>query len=112
MTVSGCENTPWYSLLLMERTLARLTRAELTAEVHQVIGLPLKEADIVVCTIIGQHRPCTAIRQQGGDSGIRHLQHAPEEWAYRAQSKDRRSGRSGAEENSVLQSEQGTPPTD
>ena len=52
MTVSGCENTPWYSLLLMERTLARLTRAELTAEVHQVIGLPLKEADIVVCTIL------------------------------------------------------------
>ena len=36
----------------MERTLARLTRAELTAEVHQVIGLPLKEADIVVCTIL------------------------------------------------------------
>ena len=38
--------------MLMERTLARLTRAELTAEVHQVIGLPLKEADIVVCTIL------------------------------------------------------------
>jgi integration host factor subunit beta len=36
----------------MERTLARLTRAELTEEVHQVIGLPLKEADIVVCTIL------------------------------------------------------------
>ena len=52
MPVSGCENTPWYSLLLMERTLARLTRAELTEEVHQVIGLPLKEADIVVCTIL------------------------------------------------------------
>src|ERR1017187_4400630 len=36
----------------MERTLARLTRAELTEEVHQVIGLPLKEGDIVVCTIL------------------------------------------------------------
>src|ERR1039458_9346150 len=36
----------------MERTLARLTRAELTEEVHQVIGLPLKESDIVVCTIL------------------------------------------------------------
>jgi len=34
----------------MERTLAKLTRAELTEEVRQVIGLPLKEADIVVCT--------------------------------------------------------------
>ena len=31
---------------------ARLTRAELTEEVHQVIGLPLKESDIVVCTIL------------------------------------------------------------
>ena len=38
--------------MLMERTLARLTRAELTEEVHQVIGLPLKESDIVVCTIL------------------------------------------------------------
>jgi integration host factor subunit beta len=36
----------------MERTLARLTRAELTEKVHQVIGLPLKESDIVVCTIL------------------------------------------------------------
>src|SRR5450631_2980846 len=36
----------------MERTLARLTRAELTEDVHQVIGLPLKESDIVVCTIL------------------------------------------------------------
>ena len=36
--------------MLME--LARLTRAELTEEVHQVIGLALKEADIVVCTIL------------------------------------------------------------
>ena len=36
----------------MERALVRLTRAELTEEVHQVIGLPLKEADIVVCTIL------------------------------------------------------------
>ena len=36
----------------MVRTLARLARAELTEEVHQVIGLPLKEADIVVCTIL------------------------------------------------------------
>ena len=36
----------------MERTLARLTRAELTEEVHQVIGLPLKESDIVVCAIL------------------------------------------------------------
>src|SRR5450759_876738 len=52
MTVSGCENTPGYALLLMERTLARLTRAELTEKVHQVIGLPLKESDIVVCTIL------------------------------------------------------------
>jgi integration host factor subunit beta len=39
-------------LLLMERTLARLTKAELTDDVHQVIGLPLKEADIVVCTML------------------------------------------------------------
>ena len=38
--------------MLMERTLARLTRAELTEKVHQVIGLPLKESDIVVCTIL------------------------------------------------------------
>ena len=38
--------------MLVDQTLARLTRAELTAEVHQVIGLPLKEADIVVCTIL------------------------------------------------------------
>ena len=29
-----------------------MTRAELTEEVHQVIGLPLKESDIVVCTIL------------------------------------------------------------
>jgi integration host factor subunit beta len=29
-----------------------LTRAESTEEVHQVIGLPLKESDIVVCTIL------------------------------------------------------------
>jgi integration host factor subunit beta len=36
----------------MERTLARLARAELTEKVHQVIGLPLKESDIVVCTIL------------------------------------------------------------
>ena len=36
----------------MERALARLTRAELTDEIHHVIGLPLKEADIVVCTIL------------------------------------------------------------
>jgi integration host factor subunit beta len=36
----------------MERTLARLTRADLTEEVHQMIGLPLKESDIVVCTIL------------------------------------------------------------
>ena len=52
MACFGARNTPWYSLLLMERTLARLTRAELTEEVHQVIGLPLKESDIVVCTIL------------------------------------------------------------
>ena len=38
--------------MLMERTLARLTRAELTEKVQQVIGLPLKESDIVVCTIL------------------------------------------------------------
>ena len=38
--------------MLMERKLARLTRAELTEKVHQVIGLPLKESDIVVCTIL------------------------------------------------------------
>lgn len=31
---------------------ARLTRAELTKVVHQVSGLPLKESDIVVCTIL------------------------------------------------------------
>ena len=36
----------------MERTLARLTRAELTEEVRQVIGLPLKESDLVVSTIL------------------------------------------------------------
>jgi integration host factor subunit beta len=36
----------------MERTRARLTRAKLAEEVHQVIGLPLKESDIVVCTIL------------------------------------------------------------
>ena len=36
----------------MERTQARLTRRKLTEEVHQVIGLPLKESDIVVCTIL------------------------------------------------------------
>ena len=29
-----------------------MTRAESTEEVHQVIGLPLKESDIVVCTIL------------------------------------------------------------
>ena len=38
--------------MLMEQTQARLTRAELTEEVHQVIGLPLKESDTVVCTIL------------------------------------------------------------
>ena len=36
----------------MERAHARLNRAELTEKVHQVIGLPLKESDIVVCTIL------------------------------------------------------------
>jgi len=36
----------------MERTQARLTRAQLTEHVHQAIGLPLKESDIVVCTIL------------------------------------------------------------
>ena len=36
----------------MERTLARLTRADLTEQVHQIIGVPLKESDIVVCTIL------------------------------------------------------------
>ena len=38
--------------MVIERTQARLTRAELTEEVHQVIGLPLKESDVVVCTIL------------------------------------------------------------
>ena len=37
---------------MMEPTLAKLTRAELTEEVHRVIGLPLKESDIVVCTVL------------------------------------------------------------
>jgi integration host factor subunit beta len=36
----------------MARRQARLTRAELTKQVHQVIGLPLKDTDIVVCTIL------------------------------------------------------------
>jgi integration host factor subunit beta len=36
----------------MERTPARLTRADLTEAVHQAIGLPLKESDIVVCAIL------------------------------------------------------------
>ena len=36
----------------MERTQAQLTRAELTEHVHQAIGSPLKESDIVVCTIL------------------------------------------------------------
>ena len=36
----------------MERTQARLTRAQLTEHVHQAIRLPLKESDIVVCTIL------------------------------------------------------------
>jgi integration host factor subunit beta len=36
----------------MERTRARVTRAQLTEHVHQAIGLPLKESDIVVCTIL------------------------------------------------------------
>ena len=29
-----------------------MTRAELTEKVHQVIGLPLTESDMVVCTIL------------------------------------------------------------
>jgi integration host factor subunit beta len=36
----------------MDRTEAKLTRAELTEKVHQVIGLPLTESDMVVCTIL------------------------------------------------------------
>jgi integration host factor subunit beta len=36
----------------MDRTQARLTRAQLTEHVHQAIGLPFKESDIVVCTIL------------------------------------------------------------
>jgi integration host factor subunit beta len=36
----------------MERTQARVTRAQLTEHVHQAIGLPLRESDIVVCTIL------------------------------------------------------------
>ena len=36
----------------MGPTLSKLTRAELTEEVHRVIGLPLKESDIVVCTVL------------------------------------------------------------
>jgi integration host factor subunit beta len=35
----------------MERTLARLTRADLTEEVHQAIETPRKESDVVVCAI-------------------------------------------------------------
>ena len=52
----------------MERTQARLTRAELTEEVHQVIGLPLNESDIVACTILDSIVRALATRWRFGDS--------------------------------------------
>ena len=88
----------------MERTQARLTRAELTEEVHQVIGLPLNESDIVACTILdsivralrgGNKVEIRGFgtfntRQRGGRTG---------------RNPDRRSGRGATEENPLLQSE-------
>ena len=91
----------------MERTLARLTRAELTEEVHQVIGLPLKEADIVVCTMLDS---IVRALRSGNKVEIRGFGtfNTRQRGGRTTQSKDRRSGRGATEENSVLQSEQRT----
>src|ERR1039457_3066697 len=104
----GAGNTPRHSLLLMERTLARLTRAELTEEVHQVIGLPLKESDIVVCTILDSIVRALRSGNKVEIRGFGTFNTRQRGWPHGTQSKDRRSGRGATEENSVLQSEQRT----
>lgn len=94
----------------MERKLARLTRAELTEKVHQVIGLPLKESDIVVCTILDS---IVRALRSGNKVEIRGF------GTFNTRQRGGRTGRNpktGARvdatvENSLLQSEQRTPRT-
>ncbi len=85
-----------------------MTKAELVEEVTRVTELPRKESEAVVETIFESIIARAAGRRQDRDPRLWQFPHAPAPRPHRPQPQDRRESRSAAEENSLLQTQQGT----
>ena len=85
-----------------------MTKADLVEEVTRVTELPRKESEAVVETIFESIIAALAGRRQDRNSRLRQLPHAPAARPHRAKSEDRRESGSPAEEDPLLQAQQGT----